>query len=71
MIYSIKNQLDTHYFVSGVGSEKRPVTSDSTMTKFAISDHGFMSVQLNRDNLFNKLINYNGNVLYQTQIVKQ
>ena len=61
----------THYFVSGAGSEKRPVTSDSTITKFAISDHGFMSVQLNRDTLFNKVINYNGNVLYQTQIVKQ
>ena len=47
----------THYFVSGAGSEKRPVTQDSLQTKFAASDHGFKSVQLQKDTMHLQVIN--------------
>lgn len=60
----------THYFVSGAGSESRPVTQDVKQTKFAISDHGFMSVQLKKDTLDLQVINYLGKQLYQTKLSK-
>lgn len=60
----------THYFVSGAGSEIRPVTQDPNQTKFAISDHGFMSVQIQKDTLNLRVINYLGKELYQTKISK-
>ena len=58
----------THYFVSGAGSEKRPVTSEIPQTKFAASDHGFMSVILQKDTLHLRAINYQGIELYKTYI---
>jgi hypothetical protein len=58
----------THYFVSGAGSEIRPVTKDEQQTKFAISDHGFMSMQLHKDQLNVQVINFEGKQLYQTTI---
>lgn len=58
----------THYFVSGTGSEIRPVTKDEQQTKFAISDHGFMSMQLLKDKLNVQVINFEGKQLYQTTI---
>jgi hypothetical protein len=60
----------THYFVSGAGSEIRPVTQDPKQTKFAISDHGFMSVQIQKDTLNLHVINYLGKELYQTKLSK-
>jgi tartrate-resistant acid phosphatase type 5 len=60
----------THYFVSGAGSEIRPVTKDSLQTKFAISDHGFMTVNLYKDSMNLKAINYLGKELYKTLIIK-
>lgn len=60
----------THYFVSGAGSEIRPVTQIPTQTKFAISDHGFMSVQLSENQMQLQIINHLGAVLYKTSISK-
>lgn len=60
----------THYFVSGAGSEIRPVTQDAKQTKFAISDQGFMSVQLKKDTLDLQIINYLGQQLYQAKLSK-
>ena len=60
----------THYFVSGAGSEIRPVTQDEQQTKFAISDHGFMSMQLHKDQLNVQVINFEGKQLYQTTILR-
>ena len=60
----------THYFVSGAGSEIRPVTKDEQQTKFAISDHGFMSMQLLKDKLNVQVINFEGKQLYQTTILR-
>ena len=61
----------THYLVNGAGSEIRPVTQDEKQTKFPISDHGFMSKQLQKDALHLQVINFEGKPLYQTTISKQ
>ena len=58
----------THYFVSGAGSEIRPVTTDEKQTKFVASDHGFMSVQIEKDTLNLQVINYLGKELYRTVV---
>lgn len=58
----------THYFVSGAGSEIRPVTQNEQQTKFAISEHGFMSMQLQKDQLNVQAINFEGKQLYQATI---
>lgn len=58
----------THYFVSGAGSEIRPVTQDEKQTKFAISDHGFMSVQIEKNTINLQVINYLGKELYSTVV---
>lgn len=60
----------THYFVSGAGSEIRSVSYDSLQTKFAVSDHGFMNVELKKDALNVTVINYLGKDLYKTSIKK-
>jgi len=61
----------THYFVSGAGSEIRPVTQQPEQTKFAISDHGFMSVQLSESEMKLQVINYKGKQKYNTILLKQ
>ena len=60
----------THYFVSGAGSEIRSVSNDSSQTKFAVSDHGFMNVELKKDELNVKVINHLGKELYKTSVKK-
>lgn len=60
----------THYFVSGAGSEVRPVTWDSTQTRFAKSESGFMSVQVDGDTLTLQAINYQGDKIYKTYLTK-
>ncbi len=60
----------THYFVSGAGSEIRPVTWDSSQTKMALSTHGFMHVQLQKDSLKVNVVNYLNKLLYTTSINK-
>lgn len=59
----------THYFVSGAGSEFRGVTQDSTMTKFAASDYGFMRAEVTPDKLVVTVINHQNKPLYQTEIL--
>ena len=60
----------THYFVSGAGSEFRGVTTDSSMTKFAVGDFGFMGVQLTSNKLTVSMINSQNKQLYQAEISK-
>ena len=60
----------THYFVSGAGSEIRSVSNDSSQTKFAVSDHGFMNVELKKDELNVKVINHLGKEVYKTSVKK-
>jgi predicted MPP superfamily phosphohydrolase len=61
----------TNYFVSGAGSDIRPVSPDESYTKFAVSDHGFMSVQLMQDSMHLQIINYQGKLLYQTVLTNK
>lgn len=58
-----------HQFISGAGSEVRPVTSN-IKTKFVASDHGFASVSVNERQLIVQFINSLGKVLYTTTISK-
>jgi 3',5'-cyclic AMP phosphodiesterase CpdA len=58
-----------HHFVSGAGSEKRP-TGKAEMTKFSASEHGFMAVSLQANNLLIQVINEQGKILYKTTITK-
>lgn len=60
----------THYFVSGAGSEFRGVTSDPEMTKYAVSDLGFMKARLTENNLEVTIINAENNPLYKVNISK-
>jgi tartrate-resistant acid phosphatase type 5 len=61
----------THYFVSGAGSKLRPVSSDPTMTKFAISESGFMLIRLSSDSLNLRVINHLGSELYRFHLEKK
>jgi tartrate-resistant acid phosphatase type 5 len=65
-----KPEGHTNYFISGAGSDKRNVTRDSTMTKFAASDYGFMDVQLSKDTMKIEVINSQNKRLYTTKILK-
>ncbi len=58
----------THYFVNGAGSAVRPIKSNESYTRFAASDHGFMSVQLKQDTMYLQIINYKGLQLFETAI---
>jgi len=60
----------THYFVSGAGSSLRPVSSDPNQTKFAVSQNGFMVVNLFSRYLQLKVIDLKGSVLYEYEIKK-
>lgn len=61
----------THYFVSGAGSKLRPVTSDPLITKFAISENGFMLIRLSSDSLNLRVINHLGSELYHFHLEKK
>ena len=60
----------THYFVSGGGSASRPIKSNEPYTRFAVSQPGFMAVQLLRDTMHVQIINYKGVQLYSTSIAQ-
>ena len=61
------DNIFTHHFVSGAGSEVRP-TGKLEFTKFAESISGFMIVSLNKDEMLVQAVDYMGNVLYKTRI---
>lgn len=59
----------THHFLSGAGSEIRP-TNKMEMTKFSASEHGFMAITLQLDQLLVQIINEKGKIIYKTVIKK-
>ncbi|MBS1554989.1 MAG: metallophosphoesterase [Bacteroidetes bacterium] len=59
----------THYFLSGAGSDTRPTTSIA-QTLFGQSVLGFMSVTVAIESLTVKVINNQGQVIYQYTIAK-
>lgn len=66
-----KPEGHTHYFVSGAGSDKRGVTADSVMTKFAASEYGYINVHLKKDTMKFKFINHESNIIYQNYIINE
>ncbi len=65
-----KPEGKTHYFISGAGSEIRPVSKDLLQTKFAMSTNGFISACITKDFISITFINHKGKQLYQTSIIK-
>lgn len=61
------DDIFTHHFVSGAGSEVRP-TGKLPFTKFAESVSGFMIVSLSKTEMLVQVVDYQGNVLYKTRI---
>lgn len=60
----------THHFISGAGSRLRP-TGQSDYTRFAESTNGFMIASLGKNKLRIQVLNWEGRVIYQTEILKQ
>ena len=66
----IKPKGNTHYFISGAGSETTPAVIHPDGGKFAISENGFISFTLTSDTLIAQIISYQGDMLYKTAIKK-
>lgn len=64
----IKPAGKTHHFISGAGSEIRPVKGDLKDSKFKASDHGFMIFSITSGYLKLYAINWEGKVLYEQTI---
>lgn len=61
--------ISTHHFVSGAGAETRP-TGKLAYTKFSSSESGFMVVSLFKQKMLVQVVNWKGEVVYQTEIKK-
>ncbi len=60
----------THYFISGGGSEVRPVKKHPDGGKFASASHGFMTFSLTGNKMLVQAIDHLGKILYSTEIKK-
>ena len=56
-----------HHFISGAGSEVRPVTGN-TLTRYVASEHGFLSISVNREGVLCSFVNHKGRIVYQTTL---
>jgi tartrate-resistant acid phosphatase type 5 len=65
----IKPAGNTHYFISGTGSEVLPVGKLSP-TKFAASIEGFMAFSVTQGATVVQVLDYHGALVYQTEIKK-
>lgn len=58
-----------HHFISGAGSEVRPVTNN-TFTKFVAAEHGFMIFSVADKSILVQVVNHEGKLLYSYSIQK-
>jgi hypothetical protein len=58
-----------HHFISGAGSEVRPVTNN-VFTKFVAAEHGFMSFSVAEKSILVQVVNHEGKLLYSYSIQK-
>jgi tartrate-resistant acid phosphatase type 5 len=58
-----------HHFISGAGSEVRPVTNN-TLTKFVAAEHGFMTFSVTDKSVLVQVVNHEGKILYHYTIQK-
>jgi tartrate-resistant acid phosphatase type 5 len=66
----LKPEGYTHQFISGAGSELTAVTAGIPDCRFQASEHGFMYFAIDATRLNVTAINYEGKVLYQTELTK-
>jgi tartrate-resistant acid phosphatase type 5 len=66
----LKPEGFTHMFISGAGSELTTVSSGIPYSRFQASDNGFMYFSMNDNKISVKAINYEGTVLYETELTK-
>jgi tartrate-resistant acid phosphatase type 5 len=64
----IKPEGSTHHFISGAGSETRPVNEKLPESKFKAADHGFMLFSVTAKNMNVQVINWEGKILYKQMI---
>jgi hypothetical protein len=64
----IKPEGHTHYFISGAGSETTTAETIPGMTKFALSENGFIAFSVSNDKITVQVISYTGKILYTTII---
>ena len=67
--YDVPEGLHFRQFISGAGSEARPVTS-APYAKFTVQDYGFLTVSVQQNKLFFQFINDEGKVLYSNHFTK-
>ncbi|MGI8952444.1 MAG: metallophosphoesterase [Chitinophagaceae bacterium] len=67
--YDEPNGLHFKQFISGAGSEARPVTS-APYTKFTAQDYGFLTVSLTEKELLFQFIDFDGKILYTNKLKK-
>jgi tartrate-resistant acid phosphatase type 5 len=65
----LKTSGYTHHLISGSGSEVTPVKNDIPYSRFQAADYGFMYFSVNSKSLNVKVINHEGNMLYETMLV--
>ncbi len=65
----LKPKGNTHFIISGAGSELRP-TSYLPITKFAKSENGFVAASITQKELLIEFINYKGELIYKKLISK-
>ncbi len=68
--YQKPQNVKTHHFVSGAGSQVRP-TSYANYTKFAKSIQGFMIVSLTEKEMFVQIVDWKGRIIYKTSILNE
>lgn len=66
----LKPEGFTHQFISGAGSELTKVTEGVPYSRFQASAHGFMYFAIDEKRLNVRAINYQGEILYQTELTK-
>jgi len=66
----IKTESKFHHFISGAGSQVRP-TGKIPASLFAESTQGFMIANVVCNKLFIAVVDFKGNVIYQTTVEKQ
>ena len=56
-----------HHFISGAGSEVRPVGGNA-LTRYVAAEHGFLSLSINREAVHCRFVNDTGRIVYDTRI---
>ena len=59
-----------HHFISGAGSEVRPVSNNS-LTRYVAAEHGFLSLSINSEAVLCRFVNDSGRIVYESRIASE